>query len=361
MNTIEQELKIHDASAGPPAYSVEVRADPAFELLVGLSTLTAERAPERPSWLPADISKCSVALRRAVDGVGREAGEVWLHLLGLALDSPVGTAATFVETVHRTDPQELRRHLVGVYVPSWRIVAGAETLERAAAGDRKAISTLLDHDRYYAGLARKSLELLLPLSAAETKRRVVKALRRFADEVFEPAEAEVAAALEADAGAKRSLAAHVSADALITSAARGFVYEREPEASRVVLAPQLAARPWLLLCQHRDTRIICYPAEEPHEAEQAVRERALTLGRALADEGRIQILQRLAAGEASLNELTELTGLAKSTAHHHLTQLRLAGLVVIRGNARSYRYSLRGEAVGEAGTLLAELMSIQHA
>ena len=133
-------------------------------------------------------------------------------------------------------------------------------------------------------------------------------LRRFADEVFATHEDEVVAALRADVEAKHALEARVSSDALISAAARGFVYEREPEASRVVLAPQLAARPWLLLCQHRDARIVCYPAAEPLEAERDVRERALLLGRALADEGRVQILRRLSAGEASLSELTDADG-----------------------------------------------------
>ena len=339
---------------------MEVRADPAFELLIGLSTLTADRVPERPSWLPAGLEACSTGLRQAIGRVGPEAGEVWLHLLGLALESPVATAAAFVDRVARTAALELRRHLVGVYVPSWRLVAGAETLEQAAAGDRKAIAALLAHDRYYAGRARQSLEQLLPLTPAQTKRRLVAVLRRFADEVFAPAENEVAAALEADAETKRALAARVSSDALISAAARGFVYEREPEAARVVLAPQLAARPWLLLCQHRDARIICYPAEEPLEAERGLRERSLLLGRALADEGRVEMLRRLASGDASLDELTELTGLAKSTAHHHLTQLRAAGLVEVRGNARAYRYSLRAEAAADAGTLLAELLSVRR-
>jgi len=352
-----EERKIHDASAARPALAVEVRADPAFELLIGVSTLTAEREPEHASWLPDDLSSCSVSLRRAIDQIGAEAGEVWLHLLGLALESPVGTAAEFVDAVAQVDAHELRRHVVGVHVPSWRVVAGAETLERAAAGDRRAIAALLEHDRYYAGRARQSLERLLPLTAAQTKRRIVSVLRRFGDEVFASHATEVTTALAADVEAKRALAVHVSVDALICAAARGFVYEREPEAARVVLAPHLAARPWLLLCQHRDARIICYPAEETVEAERDVQERALMLGRALGDEARVQIVRRLAAGDATLSELTELTGLAKSTAHHHLTQLRAAGLVVIRGNARSYRYFLRAEAVSEAGTLLAELMS----
>jgi DNA-binding transcriptional ArsR family regulator len=356
MNSITPEQKIHDASAAP-GLAVDVRADPAFELLVGLSTLTAERPPEQPSWLPARLAACSRELQRAIDEVGPEAGEVWLHLLGLALEAPVSTAHAFVEAVAATEPRDLRRHLVGLWVPSWRFLAGEETLERAAAGERAAIETLLAHDRYYAGRARVSLERLLPLGAKETKSRLLAVLRRFHDEVFAPSAEGVMAALAADAEAKRALSARIGPDALITAAARGFVYEREPEASRVVLAPHLAARPWLLLCQHRDARIICYPAAEPGETERDVQERALALGRALADEGRILILRRLATGAASLNEVTELTGLARSTAHHHLTQLRAAGLVVIRGNARAYRYALREDAVADAGAVLAELLS----
>lgn len=357
MNTKTVGHKVHDASGAAPGFRVEVRADPAFELLVGLSTLTAARPPERAGWLPRDLSACSPPLRRAIERVGGEAGEVWLHLLGLALEAPVGTAGAFVERVAALDAAELRRHLVGVYVPSWQVVAGAATLERAAAGDQAAIADLLAHDRYYAGRARVSLERLLPLGAAATKRRLVDVLRRFHDEVFAAEAGPIARALDADAEAKRALAARVGADALVAAAARGFAYEREPEASRVVLAPHLAARPWLLLCQHRDARIICYPAEDPGRAEADVQERALALGRALADEGRITILRRLAEGDASLNELTDLTGLARSTAHHHLTQLRAAGLVVVRGNARAYRYSLREESLSEAGTLLAELLA----
>jgi DNA-binding transcriptional ArsR family regulator len=357
MNSIKQPSLVHDSTAAATPFAVDVRADASFELLIGLSTLTSDRAAEGGSWLPAGVAECSAGLRRAIDGVGRKAGEVWLHLLGLALESQPESAASFVEVISRANPQELRRHIVGVHVPSWRIVAGADTLERAAAGERASIAMLLEHDRYYAGRARESLELLLPLNARETKRRLLAVLRRFADEVFAPAEEDVVATLQADAEVKRSLATRVSADTLITTAARGFVYERESESSSVVLAPHLAARPWLLLCQHRQTRIICYPAEERLEAERDVRERALALGRALADEGRIEILRRLAAADASLTDLAALTGLAKSTVHHHLTQLRAGGLVVVRGNARSYRYSLRREAVDQASALVAELMS----
>jgi DNA-binding transcriptional ArsR family regulator len=130
---------------------------------------------------------------------------------------------------------------------------------------------------------------------------------------------------------------------------------REPEFSRVVLVPHAAAKPWLLLCQHGDERIICYPLSDP--SDQSLDERGLLLGRALGDEQRLKILRRLVAADASLAELAESAGVAKSTAHHHLGFLRAAGLVTLHGNARQYWYSLRRESVAESGALLAELLT----
>lgn len=321
---LEQHVRdVMPARGGP---HVEVRAGAAFELLIALSTSEGD------------------------DG----SGELWLHLLGLALELPASTdAAGFVDAVGAIDPAELRRHLVGVHVPAWREIAGAETLERAAAGDRAAAAELLGNERYYAGKAEAALGPILPLSPAQTKRRVVAALRRFVRGTFARQEAAVVALLEEDARARRAL----SGGALIASATGGYVYEPEPELPRVVLIPHVAASPWLLLCQHRETRLICYAIERPAgDVEEALGGRALRLGRALADERRIRILRRLVAGEASLGELAETAGLAKSTAHHHLSQLRAAGLVTMGGNARGYWYRLRLDGIAEARALLGELL-----
>ena len=321
------ESRVRDVMPAREGPHVEIRAGAAFELLIALSA----------------------------SGGDEGSGELWLHLLGLALELPASTdAAGFVDAVAAIDPAELRRHLVGVYVPAWREVAGAETLERAAAGDRAAAAELIGNERYYAGKAQDALGPILPLSGAQTKRRVVSTLRRFVRREFAKQESAVVALLEEDARARRSL----SGEALIASVTGGYVYEREPELPRVVLIPHLAASPWLLLCQHRDSRLICYAVERtPRDVEEALGDRALRLGRALADERRIRILRRLVGGEASLSELAQTAGLAKSTAHHHLSQLRTAGLVTLRGNARGYWYALKLEGFAEARATLSDLLS----
>jgi DNA-binding transcriptional ArsR family regulator len=326
--------------AAPP-FHLEVRAGTAFELLIGLSALTGDDQV-RPSWLPDEPPA-------AVEAVGPRSGELWLHLLGIALEA--GDAAALLAAVDGMRPAELRRHLVGVHVPAWRSVAGAATLEAAAAGDADAAARLLGNDRYYAGRAREALAGLLPLSAAETKRRVLAALRSFTL----PA-AHVGEALERDAAAKRALAATLSPLELISAAAGGYRYEPEAGLDRVVLVPHLAAAPWLLLCQHENARIICY-AVEPEQAdpEQALVDRALGVARALADEQRVRIVRYLAAQDGTAVELAEHLGLTKSTTHHHLAQLREARLVELRGNARGYWYSLGEGGLADAARALSEL------
>ena len=155
--------------------------------------------------------------------------------------------------------------------------------------------------------------------------------------------------LERDTDAKRRL--ELPPLRLIEEATGGYRYEPETALDRVVLVPHVAARPWLLLCQHRRTRIICYPLR----VAEGLEERALLLGRALADEGRIRMLRRLAAGDATLTELAETAGVARSTAHHHLAHLRAAGVVTMHGNARAYWFTLRREGLADARRLLGEL------
>jgi len=177
---------------------------------------------------------------------------------------------------------------------------------------------------------------------------VLAVLEAYRDEALDPA---VVAELEAEAAAKNAL--DVSPAQLIALATPGYRYEPEPELPDVVLVPHKALSPWLLLCQHGRTRIICYPLPEP----QAVEDRLLALGRALGDEKRVRMLLRLTDGDASLAELAETAQVAKSTAHHHLAQLRAAGLVEMRGNAQRYWFSLRRDGLGDGRRLLAELQA----
>jgi DNA-binding transcriptional ArsR family regulator len=349
------DTQVRDVMPWPPRLAIEVEARPALELLIGLSAATAADPSEEETWARSRAS-WSPGLSEAIAACGESSGEAWLHLLGLALELAPADARGFVDALEKVDALELRRHLVGVYVPAWVTLVGAETLELAAEGDPSAVAALLEHPRYYAGRARESLTTLLGVPPEETKTRLLAALRLFADTVFSAHESELMAHLAADAVDTRRRAGTLAPRDLIAAVTRGYLYDPEPEFERVVLVPHLAARPLLLLCQHRDARVICYPlARERLDPEASLAKEATALGRAIGDPRRVRILRRLAAADATLDELAEETGLARSTTHHHLTQLRAGGLVSLRGNARGYWYALRPEGFVEGQRALGEL------
>jgi DNA-binding transcriptional ArsR family regulator len=351
---------VRDVMTAEVPLEAEIVAGAPFELLIGLYA-TASPGAREPSWAPVSPAECPGATRLAIEAVGNRAGEVWLHLLGLALELRRADVEDFVAAIEALDAVELRRHLLGVYVPSWRHLVGSNTLERAAVGDDDANNELLDNARYYGGRARDSLSQLLPLPALETKERITSALRLFNDEVFAPARPALIEQLRQESRKKETLKDSVTVEELIDIAGQSYIYEREPEFGKVVLIPHFAARPWLLLCQHRDMRVICYSAaDEELEPGQQREQRLLAVGRALGDSKRVAIILRLERGEATLQELADEIGLAKSTTHHHLGRLRAARLIALRGNAAGYRYTLDPTGFADAELVLGGFGHVTH-
>jgi DNA-binding transcriptional ArsR family regulator len=104
------------------------------------------------------------------------------------------------------------------------------------------------------------------------------------------------------------------------------------------------------MCEHRNTKIFCYPISVDREDVAADDPRELVrVYKALADESRLRLLKRLRSGPITLAEAAQEVGLAKSTAHHHLAILRQAGFVVIRED--DDLYSLRPDHPSAPGLL----------
>ena len=66
---------------------------------------------------------------------------------------------------------------------------------------------------------------------------------------------------------------------------------------------------------------------------------------AVAEPRRRQILDLLAGGETSVNELVEQLGLAQPQVSKHLRVLREVGLVEVRDEGRQRMYSLNGRTL----------------
>jgi DNA-binding transcriptional ArsR family regulator len=320
------------------APSVEVAAGTAFALLVALAG--ASRAGrDEPDELGA-----------ALAGVGDSEGESWLNLLGIPLDAGAPfTSERLVEAVESMEAVELRRHLLGRYAWSWCTLAGIDDIESAARGDAAAVARLLSQPRYYGEHARASLGVLLALDPPETQARIAAALVAGARSLLDPS---AASALDAAREQATSTLDTQQALAAVELIASGYRYVPEPEAERVVLVPHLEPTAPLVLAQHRSSRLIAYLAAPDRSSE----DRLVAFGRALADPKRVEILALVGRGVGRAADLVHATGLTRSTVHHHLAQLRDAGLVALEGNARAYTYLPRRAAADEAAVLVADIL-----
>jgi DNA-binding transcriptional ArsR family regulator len=126
----------------------------------------------------------------------------------------------------------------------------------------------------------------------------------------------------------------------------------------VILVPSVVIRPLSLIDQNRDTLLVFYGmADEFIDSDpEAPPSWLVKTYKALSDERRLRILRRLSEQEASLDDLTDLLGLSKSTVHHHMSVLRAAGLVRVRISGdepkESKTYALRTQALSNAEAFL---------
>lgn len=82
------------------------------------------------------------------------------------------------------------------------------------------------------------------------------------------------------------------------------------------------------------------------------RQRAALIGRALADPKRLCVLETLAAGEASVSELSSRVGCHVPNMSQHLAVLRSAGLVTSRRDGSTVYYRLADPKVLETYRLI---------
>lgn len=84
-------------------------------------------------------------------------------------------------------------------------------------------------------------------------------------------------------------------------------------------------------------------------------EDAAGLMRALSHEARLRVLCELSAGEKSVGELVQRSGLSQSALSQHLARLRADDLVATRREAQSIYYSVADPKVVKIVRLLFQL------
>jgi DNA-binding transcriptional ArsR family regulator len=343
--------RVRDYTDKKRQLSVEVLAGPAFELLATLFVFTLGRDELEdyavgPEWHDQVRAAASRQLLADLEEVG--CGDLWLGLLPQAYAAPEPRRVdSFIDHLAGADPKGIRREMLMMQVH--RTEATAALIDRAAEGDVEslaALAAMCDPE------CLEGLQKLTALSPAASLKKIVGTLRRFDAEIFHGGE-DTAAALARDGEEKRALAATLPAERLVEAATNGVTFKLQPEVSGVVLVPSAVVRPWVAITEVGTRRLFVYPvsAEALNADPDAPTPWMVSFYKALADEKRLRFLNMLASGPASLSEVAERLGLAKSTVIHHARALRTAGLLLITVGEEK-EYSLRPQAIPEAGRLL---------
>ena len=353
-------MRVLDLTGRKQANSVQFEAGPAYEFLISLCAFgfSAEQdtLESWPQWFDFVRTTASARLLSALQLVGMQAGKVWVNLVGLATQPPATREVpALLERIEALSPLDLRLYLLGYHVPAYQLTVTRNVLRRAADGDQAAKDRLLSDPAYFSGEADPFLRPLLSLSVDRTRLVALEVLNLWYEEVFVRTEAQVREIVERDAEQRRARLGTLSDEQAIELAS-GVQYVAKPDIRQVFLIPQLAVRPWVLLCEQDDARLFCYPAsDEPAADETTPPSRLLRMHKALGDERRLRMLKALTASSATLQELADRFGLPKSTAHHHLAILRAAGLVRMSSELER-RHSVRFEALPELCDLLSDYL-----
>ncbi len=351
--------RVMDLIGTTPRLSVEVTASLPAEMLIGLLKFTMSASEETfdvgATWFEEVRKGASSELMAALGRAHEDGILPGGDLIGLALQPPAcPDVASFLRRVEETEADELWLTLAGYHVVPHRNRLGAEVYTKAASGDAEA-------RRAVGKAARQShsdwelfdLTPRLEMDAESTKALAVEILELWYEEIFRRTEAEIAPILTSDADAKRAMAPGMSPEALIEAATNGLQFRQEPWARRVVLLPHVVLRPWNTMSAWEDLYILGYPvADESLGVDNSAPPASLLrLHKALGDEKRLRMLKVLGRGSASLQQLAQATGLAKSSAHHHLVILRSAGLVKVTTGEESI-YTLSRAFIPEASAML---------
>lgn len=344
------------SSAPTPTLQVVVQASAGAELLRLIGVLYSDQPTEYdvgqerldrirgtvPEQLAGDIR----AFRVTADGKDF----LVLSLLAAELPDPGGVEELVAAL--REDPGRSWRLLVTHLA---RDLDDAEHLaEQLLAGDPGTTATAVATIRAQvaAGAGPPALRELLGWGPEEHGRRLTSIIERFEQVVWRDLRDEAMGPIRRDVEHRNDLlAAGADPTGVIVDATNGYEPPDDAGLRRIVMLPSYWMRPWLVIGHHgNDVEVIStvvadefliLPSEAPPPA-------LIKLAKALSDERRLRLLRRMASGPVSLAEATEALDVTKATAHHHLSILRQAGLVSMRGTGRATRYALRTDPADAA-------------
>jgi DNA-binding transcriptional ArsR family regulator len=187
------------------------------------------------------------------------------------------------------------------------------------------------------------------------------ALKTYRDVFFAEEEQRIQPALETAMADSKKLADQLAFDELIERVSRGIRFEEGIHVKELVLVPSFWITPLVIineLDEHRSLFLFGGRADNDSLVPGAqVPDGMLRILKTLADPTRLRILRYLSQETLSPAQLVRKLRLRAPTVTHHLSALRLAGLVYLTlGEKKRKLYAARSEAIEGTFAALAQFL-----
>lgn len=321
-------------------YQVKVTSSLLWECALGIAAVTNTRlidTLERPKayW---DKTRQSLSKELLAELSFVETHNTWKALLQLLHQKDFSDLNTFIAFIENLSEQELK-FICLPYV-------GEQCQEKrrlAVDGEQSAINDLkilTESNPFFP----KYISFICQEDPSSLKRHLINVMQGWYQEVVEPEADRLSAILNRDLKAKTSMLGKMHPEEFVEWATGGITYQPEPSVHHVLLIPQYIYRPWNIEADLEDTKVFYYPIanESIHPDDQYTPNFFLVhKHKALGDEVRLKIVKLLAERDHTLQEITNILEMGKTTLHHHLKILRSARLVGVHQS----KYTLKQNAI----------------
>ena len=339
---------VRDFTGSGTSHVIEWDVRPAYDFMFSL-TDDAGKGDDLPAddrdWLRDARTRLSEAAKVELDKLCEN--DLAVHLAAFVVERrELRTADAVVAAIEAAGPGPVLRSIFSEAILAEP--ANGPLIERVIAGDAGALPVLEQTLPEW----KRDERLDVLRDPASTMRDIVTLLRAWADQ-FRPIEERITGILAKDYDLRAADRGAYAGPDLIERTTGGVRWLPEPGVRRVILAPSYFARPYNYLLAGADWRFFGYPVSDdvldnvdPLAPPPAV----LRLHRALGDETRLRILKLLATKDLYLTEIAQHLELSKPTIKHHLSQLRVAGLVTVVEAGQVMYYTLRRDRLDDAST-----------
>ena len=339
---------VRDFTGGGTSHVIEWDVRPVYDFMFSL-TNEAGATDDLPAadrdWLRDARTSLGEVAKAEFDKLCEN--DLAVHLAAFVVERrELRTADAVVAAIEAAGPGPVLRSIFSEAILAEP--ANGPLLERVIAGDAGALPVLEQTLPEWKRAER--MDVLRDPTAA--MRDIVALLRAWAGQ-FRPIEERISAILEKDYDLRAADRGAYAGPDLIERTTGGVRWLPEPGVRRVILAPSYFSRPYNYLLAGADWRFFGYPVADdvldnvdPLAPPPAV----LRLHRALGDDTRLRILKLLASKDLYLTEIAQLLELSKPTIKHHLSQLRVAGLVTVVESGQVMYYTLRRDRLDDAST-----------